>query len=197
MCSDPHRFCRPDLPPRPHKVALLLIHGYSLIDICLHQLVLRVIYGHRHAFVATLSGVPNPLDGLLLRIGIHVGLCTAKRSVCLWKTSLVVHILAAFHLRIWSAFAAFKAKLRLLVATLVCLAARHCTVSALITPTFPICCRINEHLLVLVSGVGDYCVFCTERLNHDALPTWLLLLLIHLKGLDVASRSCPVWTRSP
>ncbi len=198
MGPDTHRLSCSDLTPWPDEVILFLIHGHSLVDVGLHQLILRILIRHRHAFVAALARVSDPLDGLLLRVRIHVDLGSSKgRVLCRVTPWLVgVDILVAFHLRrSGSCFVIFKAKLGLLKVGLMGHSARHCTVRSLVSPIFHIRSIVNEHLLVLIIHVWNYLVLLVERLDHDTLVC-CLLLLIHLECLYIASWSSIIWTRS-
>ena len=51
------------------EVGVLLVDGHSLIDICLHELVLGIWCSH-HAFIAPLPGVSDPFDGLSLALKV-------------------------------------------------------------------------------------------------------------------------------
>lgn len=66
MGPDAHRLSCSNLPPRPNKVVLFLIHGHSLVNVSLHQLILWILIRYRHAFVATLARVSDAFDSLLL-----------------------------------------------------------------------------------------------------------------------------------
>jgi hypothetical protein len=63
---DSHWLSGSDLTSRSDKIILLLIHGHSLVNVGLHELILRVLIRHRHTFVASLARVSNPFDCLLL-----------------------------------------------------------------------------------------------------------------------------------
>ena len=55
MSSDSHRLCCSNLARWTNKIRLLLIHCYGLVDVGLHQLVLRILRSYLHAFVASLA----------------------------------------------------------------------------------------------------------------------------------------------
>ncbi len=81
MGSDAHRLSRSNLTPRPDEIVLFLIHGHSLVNVGLHQLILWILIRHRHAFVTALARVSDAFDSLLLRVGIYVDLGSSKGRV--------------------------------------------------------------------------------------------------------------------
>ena len=107
MGSDSHRLCSPDLARWANKLGLLLIHGYCLVNVGLHELVLRILRPHLHALVASLARVPNAFYGLGLRLHLNIGLWHTERCIGSREAGRVVHkLLSVLHLTT-SATAAF------------------------------------------------------------------------------------------
>ncbi len=191
---DAHRLSCSNLPPRPDKVVLFLIHRHSLVNVGLHQLILWILIRHRHAFVATLARVSNAFDSLLLRVGVYVDLSSTEgRVLCRVTSWLVVDILVALHLRSGSSFVIFEAELRLLKVCLMRHSTWHRAVCSLVSPILHVGSIVNEHLLVLIVYIWNYLVLLVERLHHNTLVC-CLLLLIHLECLYVAPWSSIIWT---
>ena len=127
VSSDSHGLCRPDLTRWTNKLRLFLIHCHSLVDVGLHQLILRVLRSHLHAFVASLARVSDALDSLGLRLHLNVALGYTQRSVRSRKAGRVVHeLLPILHLsaRAAAPLGCVKVELSLLHRGLQCGAAR-------------------------------------------------------------------------